>query len=151
MKEIEVHVHTKDGHSQLFTIDEAATIGDLLMKVCPVGHEELSLVIEGEIEPRHKHHKLCDAGIKHHHHVHCRPQANHLTGQKYSINIEGKECEWEKSTITVPEIRKLGNIPSDQCIVVEDEECREKTLGEKETITLNACHRVGRAPKYKRG
>lgn len=72
-------------------------------------------------------------------------------GQKFFINIEGKEYEWDKSTISVPEIRKLGQIPADQSIVVEDPEGGERTLSENDVITLKPGHRVGRAPKYKRG
>jgi hypothetical protein len=72
-------------------------------------------------------------------------------GQKFFINIEGHEYEWPKSTITVPEIRTLGNIPNDQTIVVEDPEGTERTLAENEVIELKPGHRIGRAPKYKRG
>ncbi len=73
------------------------------------------------------------------------------SGQKFFINIEDKEYEWGKPTITVPEIRTLGGIPPDQPIVVEDPEGGERTLAETETITLKPGHRIGRAPKYKRG
>ncbi len=73
------------------------------------------------------------------------------SGQKFYLNIEGKEYEWDKATITVPEIRQLGGIPTDQNIVVEDPEGRERTLTETEVIELKPGHRVGRAPKYKRG
>lgn len=72
-------------------------------------------------------------------------------GPKYYLNIEGHEYEWTKSTITVPEIRTLGNIPSDQGIVVEDPEGTERTLTETEIVELKPGHRLGRAPKYKRG
>jgi hypothetical protein len=72
-------------------------------------------------------------------------------GQKFFVNIEGREYEWDKPTITVPEIRRLGNLPPDQAVVCEDEEGRERTLAENETITIKPGHRHGRAPKYKRG
>jgi len=73
------------------------------------------------------------------------------SGQKFYIQIENTEYEWPKPTITVPEIRQLGNIPADQSIVVEDPEGGERTLAETDVITLKPGHRVGRAPKYKRG
>ena len=72
-------------------------------------------------------------------------------GQKFFIDIEGKEYEWKQDTITVPQIRSLGNIPGDQAVVQEDENGVERTLGENEVITLKPGHRHGRAPRYKRG
>lgn len=72
-------------------------------------------------------------------------------GQKFYLNIEDTEYEWSKSTITVPELRTLGGIPTDQQIVVEDPEGGERTLLETDIITLKPGHRIGRAPKYKRG
>jgi hypothetical protein len=72
-------------------------------------------------------------------------------GQKFFVNIEGQEYAWDKPTITVPEIRQLGNLPTDQPVICEDEEGRERTLAENETITIKPGHRHGRAPKYKRG
>lgn len=67
------------------------------------------------------------------------------------IDIEGREYEWDKSTITVPEIRSLGNIPADQPIVQEAPDGTERTLVENEVVELKPGHRHGRAPKYKRG
>jgi len=72
-------------------------------------------------------------------------------GEKFFLEIEGHEHPWHKPTIDVPEIRKLGKIPDDQSIIVEDPEGCERTLGHHEVITLKPGHRVGRAPKYKRG
>ena len=71
--------------------------------------------------------------------------------KKFFVNIEGREYPWEKPMITVPEIRQLGNLPADQPVICEDEEGRERTLAENETITIKPGHRHGRAPKYKRG
>ena len=71
--------------------------------------------------------------------------------KKFFVNIEGREYAWDKPTITVPEIRRLGNLPADQPVICEDEEGRERTLAENETITIKPGHRHGRAPKYKRG
>lgn len=72
-------------------------------------------------------------------------------GLKVHLDIEGHKHEWGNPTITVPEIRHLGNIPKDQAVVCEDEEGRERTLTEHEIITIKHGHRHGRAPKYKRG
>jgi len=78
-------------------------------------------------------------------------ERNENAGQKFFVNIEGHEYEWDKPTITVPEIRLLGNLPPDQPVICEDEEGVERTLGENEVITIKPGHRHGRAPKYKRG
>jgi len=69
----------------------------------------------------------------------------------YCINIEGTKHPWPKPTITVVEIRKLGNLPADQQVVCEDANGGERTLREDEVVALEPCCRFGRAPKYKRG
>jgi len=74
-----------------------------------------------------------------------------LAGQKFFINIEGQEYLWNKPTITVQEIRQLGNLPTDMPVVCEDVEGRERTLAKDEIVTIKPGHRHGRAPKYKRG
>ena len=76
---------------------------------------------------------------------------NDDSGKKFFVNIEGKEYEWASSTITVAQIRQLGNIPADQQIIEEFPDGSEKTLSNSEAITLQPGHRYGRAPKYKRG
>lgn len=76
---------------------------------------------------------------------------NEHAGQKFFVNIEGTEYEWDKNTITTQEIRALGNLPSDLPVIEENPDGTERTLGENDTITLKPGHRYGRAPKYKRG
>ena len=76
---------------------------------------------------------------------------NEHVGQKFFINVEGTEYPWDRSTITVPEIRALGSIPSDQPIVQEAPDGTERTLAEDEVVELKPGHRHGRAAKYKRG
>jgi hypothetical protein len=78
-------------------------------------------------------------------------RAGDHAGQKYFIDIEGHEYEWDNPTITVPEIRSLGKIPADQPIVQEAPDGTERTLAENEVVELKPGHRHGRAPKYKRG
>lgn len=77
-------------------------------------------------------------------------QSQHA-GQKFFVNIEGTEYPWDKETITVSEIRQLGNIPADQQIAVENPDGTERTLSGDEDISLEPGHRYGRAPKYHRG
>mgnify|MGYP001610432853 CR=1 FL=1 len=78
-------------------------------------------------------------------------EGNEQSGKKFYINIEGKEYPWDRETITVPEIRALGNIPSDQPILQESPDGTERTLAENEVVELKPGHRHGRAAKYKRG
>jgi len=73
-------------------------------------------------------------------HEHSRHDEHGQATEKFAIRIEEKDYPWGK-----------GNIPADQCIVVEDVDGRERTLGAEEVVTLIPGHRVGRAPKYKRG
>lgn len=72
-------------------------------------------------------------------------------GEKFYINIEGREYPWDKDTITTQEIRTLGNLPTDLPVVEEKPDGVERTLAENEVIELKPGHRFGRAPKYKRG
>ncbi len=71
--------------------------------------------------------------------------------KKYYINIEGREYPWAKETITVADIRVLGNLPADVPVVEEFPDGTERTLTENEVIELKPGHRYGRAPKFKRG
>lgn len=72
-------------------------------------------------------------------------------GPKYFIDIEGKEYEWDKNTITVTELRQLGNLPTDQPVIEVDPDNNERTLNEDEIITLKPGHRYGKKVLYKRG
>lgn len=72
-------------------------------------------------------------------------------GKKFFVNIEGTEYDWDRDTITVKEIRDLGKLPSDQPVVEEQPDGTERTLAEDAVIELKPGHRLGRAPKYKRG
>lgn len=72
-------------------------------------------------------------------------------GPKYFVEIEGTEYEWDKETITVPEIRTLGNLPLDVPVIEVDPDNNERTLAENEIITLKPGHRYGKKIHYKRG
>ena len=57
--------------------------------------------------------------------------------ESFCINIEGIDYPWPKATITVPEIRKLGNIPLDQQIIAEDADGHERTCERTKLLSLN--------------
>ncbi|MBI3632555.1 MAG: multiubiquitin domain-containing protein [Candidatus Vogelbacteria bacterium] len=72
-------------------------------------------------------------------------------GPKYFISIEDKEYFWDDDTITVPQIRQLGGLPSDQPVVEIFPDNTERTLGESEIIELKPGHRFGKKIRFKRG
>ena len=72
-------------------------------------------------------------------------------GPKYFIDIEGNEHDWDKGTITVTELRQLGNLPADQPVIEVDPDNNERTLNEDEVVTLKPGHRYGKKVLYKRG
>lgn len=87
MKEIEVTVHSHDGHEpRVIVINEDATIEDLLRRVSPEDHPKLYLVVGDEDHRRERHERMVDAGIKHGHDVHCHPHVIH-----YRVDDEPQE------------------------------------------------------------
>lgn len=73
-------------------------------------------------------------------------------GPKYEINIEGTDYPWDAETITVPQIRELGSIPSDQPIQeINLETQEERTLGEDEIVRLQPGQGFSKKVKFQRG
>ena len=72
-------------------------------------------------------------------------------GPKYFINIEGTEYPWDSPTITVPEIRELGSLPTDLPVIEELPDGSERTLAEDEVVEIKPGHRYGQKPSFKRG
>jgi hypothetical protein len=71
---------------------------------------------------------------------------------KYLINIEGTEHPWNKDTITVPEIRELGNLPAtDPVIEVDLKDNTERTLTEDEVVEIKPGKGFGKKVKFQRG
>jgi hypothetical protein len=71
---------------------------------------------------------------------------------KYFIDIEGTDYPWDRSTITVPEIRRLGSLdPSQPVIEVDLKDNSERTLDEGETIELKPGRGFARKVRFKRG
>ena len=78
--------------------------------------------------------------------------ANSPQGPKYEVDIEGRFYPWDSSTITVPQLRGLANIPSDQQMMVVDLQTNaERTLAEDEVIELKPGHGFAKKVKYQRG
>lgn len=73
-------------------------------------------------------------------------------GPKYEVNVEGTIKPWDKSTITVPEIRQLGGFPSDQPVLeVNLTDNTERTLAEDEIVELKPGHGFAKKVGFRRG
>jgi hypothetical protein len=76
------------------------------------------------------------------------------TGQ-YEVNVEGQIHEWDKDTISVPEIRELGGFPSDSKVVaVNLEDNSEHTLAEDDVhdvVPLSPGKPLVKRRSFKRG
>jgi hypothetical protein len=70
---------------------------------------------------------------------------------KYTIDIEGKLYAWDRDTITVAELRALGNLPADTPVMVIDEDNNQRTLAEGETVELKPGMGFSKKVKYQRG
>ena len=54
---------------------------------------------------------------------------------QYEVLIEGKAHPWAKDTISVADIREVGNLPANTAVVEENlRDGTERTLGEDETL-----------------
>ncbi len=94
MTEILIHVHrngSEEPHS--LTIDEEATIEELLRFIAPEQHADLLVVVEEEDKVRERHQRLRECGIQHGSHVHCHPRVIH-----YEVDAEKQESMHHKKT-----------------------------------------------------
>lgn len=73
-------------------------------------------------------------------------------GPKFEINIEGTIHRWPVSTITVPQLRELGELPADQPVLEVDLQTNEeRTLTEDAIVVLKPGQGFGRKVEFKRG
>lgn len=80
------------------------------------------------------------------------PESAVLKKPKYEINIEGTLYPWDRDTITVPELRALAGIPSDQPMLEIDLKTNEeRTLLEDAVIELKPGMGFAKKVKYQRG
>jgi len=71
---------------------------------------------------------------------------------KYEVDIEGQTYEWDRETITVPELRHLaGYGPDQQMIEVDLKDNSERVLEESETIELKPGKGFAKKVAFKRG
>jgi hypothetical protein len=82
---------------------------------------------------------------------HPLPEAR-AQGPKFFVNIEGTEYPWDQDTITVPQIRRLGSLPTDIPVLeINLEDNTERTLDENETVHLKPGHAFAKKVRYQRG
>lgn len=75
-----------------------------------------------------------------------------MNAPKFEVNIEGVLYPWDKKTITVPEIRELGKLPTDLPVVEVDlKDNTERTLAEDEIVELKPGKGFGKKVSFKRG
>jgi hypothetical protein len=70
----------------------------------------------------------------------------------YEVNVEGVVKPWELPTITVSQIRQLGEFPVDQPVLeVNFDDQSERTLGENEIVEVKPGHGFAKKVGFKRG
>lgn len=73
-------------------------------------------------------------------------------GPKYLVDIEGVKHPWDRDTITVPEIRTLGNLPTDLPVIEVDLHAgTERQLAEDEVVQLRPGQGFSKKVQFKRG
>jgi Multiubiquitin len=71
---------------------------------------------------------------------------------RYNVDIEGQLHEWDRDTITVPELRELGGYAADQQMIVVDlKDNSERVLAEDEVIELKPGMGFAKKVSFKRG
>jgi hypothetical protein len=74
------------------------------------------------------------------------------SGPKFEINIEGQTHQWNRATITVSELRWLGDFPAD--VPVEEIDLTtnvQRTLAENEVVELKPGLGFAKKVKFARG
>jgi len=73
-------------------------------------------------------------------------------GPKFHIDIEGTVHDWDKDTITVPELRELGSLPSDLPVLEIDlNDNTQRELAEDEVVQLRPGLGFSKRVRYQRG
>ena len=73
-------------------------------------------------------------------------------GPKFHVNIEGVEHEWDRDTITVPELRALGSLPENMAVEeIELNTNTQRTLAEAAVVSLRPGLGFAKKIKFQRG
>ena len=80
------------------------------------------------------------------------PKPEAAEKQKYLVNLEGIEKPWDEETITVAQIRDLGDWDDTQPVVEVDlKDNSERTLDDDDVIELKPGHGFSKKVKFQRG
>lgn len=93
--QIEVFVHENGGEPRTIKINEEETVEQLLREVSPEGHVDLLLLVEDQAKERNQ--RVCDAGVKHGHHVRVRSREIHYT-------VDGEKQTTREHNLTARQI-----------------------------------------------
>ena len=71
---------------------------------------------------------------------------------KYFVNIEGTDYPWDRDTIAVAEIRKLGSIPPDVPVLeINLQDNTERTLDNDAVVHIKPGHAFAKKIRFQRG
>ena len=77
--------------------------------------------------------------------------AQHDTGPKYFLNVEGKEIPWADNTITTEQIAELGGWDVSQGVIEVDQHNNDRKLAPGEFIEIKPGRGFGKKHPWKRG
>ena len=77
--------------------------------------------------------------------------AGDAQGPKYFVNIDGKEYDWPKDTISTEEIASLGGFSVADGVIEIDADNNERTMKPGEIVALKPGHGFSKKIKWKRG
>jgi len=84
--------------------------------------------------------------------AHPQEEQRQAQGPKFHLNIEGKIFDWNEDTITVPQIRTLGNLPTDIPVIQIDLEMNSQIqLAEDAVVELRPGLGFSKKIKWQRG
>ena len=73
-------------------------------------------------------------------------------GPKFHLDIEGTVYDWDEDTITVPQIRELGSLPSDLPVLEIDlKDNSQRELAEDDVVELRPGLGFSKKVRYQRG
>ena len=73
-------------------------------------------------------------------------------GPKFTLDIEGTLHDWDEDTITVPQIRELGDLPADlPVLLILLKTNEQRVLGEDEVVELKPGMGFSKKYTFKRG
>lgn len=76
----------------------------------------------------------------------------HMPPTNYEIDIEGVIHPWAQATITVPQLRTLGDLPQSESVLEVNLQTQvEITLAEDAVVDLKPGHGFSRKVGFKRG